>query len=173
MAAVQRIQQGLRALFAFSRPVNDTLAADYLTPPLMALFRNMRRSERLHSLRVLRGLLAEGDVPPELAIAALLHDVGKTRYPLMIWQKTLPVLVKLVNPALVTRWSGGDAKNLLLRPFVVYVHHPEWSAELLAAAGAPERAVWLARHHQEAPALWANHPDAPLLQRLHDADDMN
>src|SRR5688572_9042909 len=143
MAAVQRIQQGLRALFAFSRPVDDGFAEAYLTPPLMALFLKMRRSERFHSLRVLRSLLAQGDVPPELAIAALLHDVGKTRYPLMIWQKTLPVLVKLVSPALVERWSSGDGKNLLLRPFVVYVQHPAWSAELLAAAGAPERAVWL------------------------------
>lgn len=173
MAASHRIRQGVRALFAFSRPVDYALAGQYLSPPLLALFRQMRRSEQQHSLNVLRGLLAEGNVSSDLAVAALLHDIGKTRYPLMIWQKTLPVLVGIVSKSLVRRWSDGDPRNPFLRPFVVYVHHPAWSAELIAAAGASERAVWLARHHQDALSQWQTHPDRELLRRLQQADDLN
>src|SRR5215213_6736056 len=97
--AIQRLRQGIRALFAFTQPVDFDLAASYLTPAEMALFRQMRRSEQLHSLNVLRTVLAESAaaqqfVPPELAVAALLHDVGKSRYPLAVWQKTIAVLVR-------------------------------------------------------------------------------
>jgi hypothetical protein len=171
--AARRLRQGVRALLAFSSPVDTALAARYLSPPLLTLFCQMRRSEQLHSLNVLRAILSTGDALPELAVAALLHDVGKSRYPLALWQKTLPVLVRAIAPALVTRWSSGDPRRPWWRPFAVYVHHPAWSAEMLAAAGAPEGAVWLAAHHQDNIARWIGHPYAPLLTRLQAADDAN
>ncbi|MBL8164963.1 MAG: hypothetical protein JNJ61_23470, partial [Anaerolineae bacterium] len=63
MAAAQRLKQGLRALLAFSRPVDWDLAAETLSPDLMTLFRRLKRSEQLHSLNVLRGVLAQGSAP--------------------------------------------------------------------------------------------------------------
>lgn len=171
--AVYRVRQGLRALFAFSRPVDADLAARHLTPEQLALFESMRRSEQLHSLNVLRVVLAQGDTPPELAVAALLHDAGKSRYPLAIWQKTSAVLVRAFAPGLYRRLSQRDPDSLWARPFVVSVRHPSWSAELLARAGASDAAVWLVTHHQDAPELWRDHDDYPLLKRLQSADDAN
>src|SRR5262249_32159676 len=109
----------------------------------------------------------------ELAIAALLHDVGKSRYPLRTWQKTLVVLTRAFAPDLFDRWSKGNPANLWLRPFVVYIQHPAWGAELIEAAGAPESAVWLVAHHQEPVKSWNGHPLVPLLRRLQQADDSN
>jgi hypothetical protein len=173
VTAVYRIRQGLRAVFAFSQPVELSLAADYLTPDLLVLFQQMRRGEQLHSLNVLRDVLAGGSVPRDLAVAALLHDVGKSRFPMQTWQKTLVVLVRAFTPGLFQRWSKGDPRNIWYRPFVVNVQHPVWSAELVAAAGASETAIWLVAHHQEPAAQWANHPLAPLLHQLQQADDSN
>ena len=105
-------------------------------------------------------------------VAALLHDVGKSRYPLRVWQKTLAVLVCAAWPGLFRRWSAGDPANLLQKPFVVNVHHPDWSADLIATAGASEASIWLVRHH-------ADHsgPTEPKyadwLRRLQQADDAN
>lgn len=173
MAAAQRLRQGIRALLAFARPVDHALAAQYLAPPLLACFRQMRRSEQLHSLNVLRAVLAQGSTPDDLAVAALLHDVGKARYAFPVWQKTLVVLVRAGFPAWFERLANGSAGNFWQRPFVVSHQHPAWSAEIAAAAGASERALWLITHHADPLAQWADHPHVHLLKRLQQADDAN
>jgi hypothetical protein len=173
MTAAYRIRQGLQAIFAFAQPVELQLAAQYLTPELLSLFGQMRHSEQLHSLNVLRDVLALGTTPPDLAIAALLHDVGKSRYPLRTWQKTLVVLVRKFAPKLFDRWSKGNPANVWMRPFVVYVEHPKWSAEMITAAGASDSTIWLVAHHQESPSQWSSHALASLLRHLQQADDAN
>ena len=171
MTVVYRIQQGLCALFAFIQPVDDDLAQQYLSPELMTCFRAMRRGEQLHSLHVLRTILAQGSTPDDLAVAALLHDAGKSRYPFPVWQKTLVVLVRAFAPRLYKHLSDGDETNLIQRPFVLSQHHPAWSAAMVSQAGANERAIWLIEHHADALDQWGNHPHFDLLQRLKAADD--
>jgi hypothetical protein len=173
MRLTYRFGQGIRALFAFTQSVEVSLAEAYLNPSLLRLFQQLKRNEQLHSLSVLRDVLAQGETPHDLAVAALLHDVGKVRYPVAVWQKTLAVAVRELLPQQFIRWSQGDPRNPWQRAFVVYVQHPQWSAALLAEAGASERACWLAAHHAEAWAQWQTHPYAPLLQRLKQADDSN
>ncbi|MBZ0295367.1 MAG: HD domain-containing protein [Anaerolineae bacterium] len=173
MAAVQRIRQGVRALLAFAHPVDYDLAADYLSPSLMHCFQQMRRSEQLHSLNVLRDVLAQGPTPDDLAVAALLHDVGKSRYPFPVWQKTMVVLTRAFAPGLFQRLSAGSEHRFWQRPFVVSSQHPRWSADIVRDAGASERAVWLVLHHADSLANWPEHPHCYLLKRLKAADDAN
>lgn len=173
MTAAYRIRQGVRALFAFARPIDRALAAEYLTPPLLALFDQMRRAEQQHSLNVLRSLLAQGQTPSDLAVAALLHDVGKIRYPLAVWQKTVAVLVRAFLPTLFRRLSEGDPRPFWRRAFVVYVQHPAWSGDLITQAGGSPDAVWLVTHHADDVEQWRDHALYPLLKRLQMADDAN
>ena len=167
------MRQGTRALLAFTRPVDLQLAATYLNPEQMTLFKRLNRGEQLHSLNVLRDVLDQGETPHSLAVAALLHDVGKTRYPIAIWQKTLIVLIRAFVPQLFDNWSAGSPENYWQRAFVVSVQHPAWSAELVEPTGTEETAVWLIRHHADSLANWQNHPYYALLCRLRAADDKN
>lgn len=173
MTAAIRFRQGLRALLAFTAPIDRDLAAAHLSPALLALFEQLSRGEQQHSLNVLRDVLAQGQTPPTLAQAALLHDVGKARYRLAVWQKTLAVLIHKFAPAWFMRWSAGDPDQWWMRPFVVYVQHPAWGAKLIASAGASESVVWLVEHHADSPVQWRDHPLLPLLQRLQEADNAN
>ncbi|MBK8020376.1 MAG: HD domain-containing protein [Chloroflexi bacterium] len=175
-SVARRLEQGLQAMFAFAQPLDMTPALPYLNVSngeLLRLFERMQRSERLHSLRVLRDVKAEGEADRDLGLAALLHDVGKSCYPLAVWQKTLAVLVRTFLPRLFERWSRGSPQNPLERPCVVYVRHPDWSAELVEKAGASEAALWLIAHHQDEAAQWAGHALHASLVRLQRADEMN
>jgi hypothetical protein len=173
-----RIGQGLRALTAFTRPVDRALVGHLLAPVEAALFFRLKRGEQQHSIAVLRALLNDGGgpVPPPLAAAALLHDVGKIRAPLSVWEKTAAVLVRRFAPRLFARWSVAPAGARgrtwpIARACVVYAHHPAWSADLMRRAGAHPDAVWLAAHHAEPAARWREHALYPLLVRLQTADD--
>lgn len=168
-----RLRQGFSALFATAAPLDREAASVYLSAPLMALFDRMDRGEQLHSLRVLRSVLARGPAARELAIAALLHDVGKSSFPISVWQKTLAVAVQTLAPARYRHWAQGSPSNHWQRPFVVYVQHPAWGARMLAEAGAPLAACWLVEHHAEPAADWAHHPYGDDLRRLQAADDAN
>ncbi|MEQ8672974.1 MAG: hypothetical protein RLP44_31135 [Aggregatilineales bacterium] len=174
MAAVQRIRQGLRALFAFSQDADLQLAETYLNDAQLELFKQMKHGEQLHSLNVLRDVLAQAeDTPRDLAIAALLHDSGKIRYPLAIWQKTLAVLMRAGSISLYRRMSTGDPRNPFKRACVVAERHPVWSSELVMKTNASERTLWLVTHHADSLTQWDSHPHSKLLKRLKDADDAN
>lgn len=178
MAALQRLQQGVRALLAFSQDVDYELAAQYLNVPQMTLFRQMTRTDQLHVLNVLRDVLAADrqanrSTPHDLAVAALLHDAGKGRYHLSLPEKTFVVLVRAFLPALYETLSQQERLNTWHAAFAVYRYHAKWSAEMLQPAGASERAIWLAAHHQDDAETWHAHPHYDLLCRLQRADDAN
>jgi hypothetical protein len=172
MTAAYRLRQGLQAILAFTRVVDVDLAAQYLSPELMRLFSSMNRDEQLHSLNVLQRMLAQGNVSNDLAVAALLHDVGKSRYPIAVWQKSLAVLVKAFLPRLYAQLGTVDpVNNVWQRPFIVYADHPAWSAQMLHEAGASDITCWLVEHHAEPIEKWVGHPYMSLLARLQCADD--
>ncbi len=172
VSATYRLQQGLRALGAWFSPVDDALAREHLTPPLYALYRTMRRSERQHSLRVLRDLRDQGYSDPDLLAAALLHDVGKTRAPFSIPEKVLVVLVKAFAPRLYRRW-GSDSSRGWRRPFAVSTQHPAWGATIVAQAGGTPRTIELIRHHADPlPGPPASDTER-LLLALQQADERN
>lgn len=152
-------------MLAGARPVDHALVARHLTPAQQRCFARLRRSEQQHSLRVLRALQAQGEVPPALAVAALLHDVGKTRWPFPLWQRVLVVLLPALAPGLARRLARGDTRNPLARALQLQRQHAAWGAQLARAAGADERSVALIAQHTR-PA-----GDDALLARLRAADE--
>jgi hypothetical protein len=175
-----RVRQAVRAVRAaegYDPQAGRAQAAAVLDAPLLALFTKLRHSEQAHSLNVLAGVRAQfdGDPPHPLAVAALLHDVGKTRLPLALWGRSFPVALHMLAP----RWVGWLAGRYprrplaLTRPCAVYVGHPAWGAEMAAEAGAPPEAVWLIAHHADPLERWRGHPLAAWLAALRRADDAN
>ncbi len=171
-SAWRRILQGLRALTSFARPADTSLAEATLSPELMALFRRMRRSEQQHSLRMALDLRAQGHTHPDLLIAALLHDVGKSRYSFRLFERMLVVLAKKLIPSRYTAWSQGEPRGWR-RPFVIAEQHPRWSAEDMAGAGASMLAISLVRRHQEAVEGVPKGKEDRLLALLQAVDNVN
>ncbi len=131
-------------------PTSEEMAqAQRILPqPLWALFLRMQPGEQAHSLRILRQLLARGERQNDLLVAALLHDVGKSRHPLRLWERVVIVLGKALFPRQVKHWGQGEPQGWK-RPFVIAEQHPAWGAEMSARAGANSTTTALIRRHQD------------------------
>lgn len=131
----------------------------------------MSRSEQLHSLQVLgKVIAADPTAPRTLAAAALLHDVGKSRYRLAVWQRTLAVIVESIAPGLSRALSQEANMDFWRAPFVVRRHHAKWSAEILRGCGSDESTIWLVERHQDDAERYRGHPRYSMLARLQSAD---
>lgn len=155
-------------------PAEDELeqARFLLGPDLFLLFSTMPPAEQTHALRVFMRLTTAGEQQPELLCAALLHDVGKTRQPLRLWERVVIVLAQVFLPAQAADWGTGQPAGWR-RPFVVAAQHPQWGADMAAQAGADPLVVKLIHRHQEAPLSPAATVEDRLLQRLQAADNLS
>ncbi|MEW5989482.1 MAG: HD domain-containing protein [Chloroflexota bacterium] len=168
-----RLGQFWRILTARPLPTAARMEiAAALTPPEVALFERLAASDQWHSWRVMQTLQAAGHDQPDLLAAALLHDVGKTRWPLTLWDRTLIVLAQAIWPKWVAVWGEPGGRGWR-RPFVVKAQHPIWGAEMAAAAGSRPLTIALIRRHQDLrPAEPRSEADR-LLGYLQWADDQN
>lgn len=160
---------------AFAPPLDQTAVAAIaaiLTPAELDLFQRFDNSDRQHSYRVLRLLQTAGHDRPELLAAALLHDVGKTRVRLTVWERSLIVVGQKLWPKQTAVWGQGEAAGWK-RPFVVRAQHPAWGAEMAAAAGSQPLTVELIRRHQESLPETAVSATDDLLRLLQWADDQS
>ena len=170
MSAIYRIGQFMRAVRASLRKQDDQgqVAAGFLDPEAISLFRAMPRYDRHHALRVLRTLQLQGHEDPDLLAAALLHDVGKTAYsgpsPRLV-HRVAVVLMRAPIPGALERVAARDAGGWR-QPFYVQLHHPEIGAELAREAGCSLRTAELIRRHED----HSNPLADPLLAALQAAD---
>jgi hypothetical protein len=169
-----RINQFWRAVSA--APSEDDLRKvnEVLSPQLMSLFRKMQASEQAHSINIYKQLRANGDTDQDLLVAALLHDVGKSRFPLDIWERILIVIGNTFFPRQVKRWGKGEPSGWK-RSFVIAENHPTWGAGMAAEAGASTLTARIIQRHQEVLSHHANGGAVPfedqLIQRLQLLDD--
>jgi putative nucleotidyltransferase with HDIG domain len=172
MGACHRAWQFLHTVTARPSPEQVARARAHLPKPLQPLFERLPQHELTHALDVYERLLAEGHADPDLLAAGLLHDVGKTRAPLRLWERVLIVLTQAVRPRLLLRWGEGDPHGWR-RPFVTTRQHPQWGAQMVAEAGGSQRLVDLVSKHQVQMREGGPCHEDGLLRALQRADSGN
>jgi putative nucleotidyltransferase with HDIG domain len=151
MRPLYRLRQFFQAIFV--RPDIETLneIEAELGPQLFGLFSQMTPFDQEHSIRVYWKLLECGETDSDLLAAGLLHDVGKSRNPLPIYERAIVVLFRgfFANRHL---GSGGSIR-WWERPFYNSQYHPTWGAEMALEHGASEKtAAFIRRHQDQLPA---------------------
>jgi len=165
-----RIRQFWHSLTAIPTLENITSINGVLSVPLMDLFYTLQPGEQLHGIRIYHELLEQGETYQDLLVAALLHDVGKNRFPLQLWQRVIIVLGKSLFPNKLKHWSQGDPDSWR-RPFVVAERHAAWGAEMVMRAGATPTTVKLIERHHDPLNKPLIEQDDLLLYRLQLLDD--
>lgn len=140
-----------------------------LTVRQLSLFKKLAPSEQVHAIRVFHKVREQSHVQkasdhPDLFVAALLHDIGKSRFPLRLWERVAIVLGKWLFPRKVESWGEGSPKGWA-RPFVVAAQHPSWGAEMAGKFGVSPLAQSLILHHQE-PVISNPHTQEEMLLHI-------
>ena len=172
MNLAYRATQFFRTIVAKIKPQDTTLVEATLTPTLSELFWQMSRADQAHGLRVLRNLITQGEKDSVLLSAALLHDVGKIRFRVRVWERVLIVLSYWLIPDIAQRWGVGEPAGWQ-RSFVISTRHPEWGAEIISQAGGSKDLIELVRRHQEPLSLGSQTKIERWLRRLQETDGMN
>ncbi len=143
-----------------------------LTEPQLALFNQFSPTDQWHSYRVMCALQAAGHDQPDLLTAALLHDIGKTKLPISVWERSLIVAGQVLAPGKAVEWGQAETSRWQ-RPFVVKAQHPVWGAEMTEQVGCTPLTVSLIRRHQDTLTGRPLTEEDELLQILQWADDSN
>lgn len=129
-------------------------------------------SEKQHGYQVLKTLKLAGYEQPDLLAAALLHDIGKTRFPLSIWERAIVVIGGKLIPRKATHWGRGEPRGWK-RPFVVKAKHPAWGGEMMQVVGSSPLTISLIRRHQELLPETEVSEEEKLLKFLQWADNQH
>ncbi len=164
---VLRLRQFVRGLTANVRAEEMLVAAQLLSKPALTHFCQMPADAQRHSLNVLYMLQKADQTDPELAAAALLHDVGKIAADqaglhLSPWLRGPLVLLDKVAPRQVERWAADDPTQGWRYLLHVHRSHPQIGADWAGADGCSELTCWLIEHHQDT----LTHPPQARKEKL-------
>ena len=132
-------------------PADEQWAVSQLNEGERALWRRMSDPDRRHAVGVAQA------VPPELAVAALLHDVGKIESGLGTFARVGATLLGAAR----RDWGGRLG---------AYLRHDAIGAELLTAAGSDPLTVAWAREHHLPEDRWTVPLDAGRALKAADDD---
>lgn len=159
-----RVQQFLQAIIP---PKISSEELDWIHKKLPSsaqpLFYAQALPDQRHALDVAFDLnsLPHTFVSENLLIAALLHDCGKSRSPLKVWERIYIVLAQQAPQRIWNALLRGP--SFLSSPLQVAKNHPRWGAEMAYKAGLDPEVVELIKFH--------HHPNYPAGRILFEADN--
>lgn len=169
-----RIKQFFRALSPRITEEDRAFVRQYLNIEESALFDNLTRYQKKHSIVVAQRMLgvirgSEEVNEKEAVKFSLLHDIGKSAVRFSLFDLVILAIFRKLFPGLYNKLAekGEGSSNFLLRKFYVHKFHGIIGAELLRRAGVEEKIVDLVKEHDKLPE-----PNDPLeLMLLRQLDE--
>ena len=138
------VQRTLWALFLrFVKP-DDSFAKKNLSSNEYKLYSRMDPRERHHGCQVAKELLQRNPQSSAVLIrAAILHDVGKSSRPFVLWRR---ILVHIINTGVFPPKPilGGIRGDMQMK-----VNHPIYGSEMIRKSGGCEKVARLVELHHD------------------------
>lgn len=148
---IYRIRQLCQAIKPRINKAEIDWALSFLPPSTVSVFFDLPESEQRHALDVAYDLWSANQRDLNLLIAAFLHDCGKSRRPLMLWERIYIVLVQKLPHRV---WNALlHSHSLLSAPLLTAQEHPLWGAELALKLGLNAEVIELIRNHHSPKTL--------------------
>lgn len=100
---IYRVKQFVWAISSIFKDTNDPIVSEYLSPVEVNLFKEMKKSDQAHCIRVAYNMIDYCDSHKEcinikryMIRLSLLHDIGKSVYRLNAIEKTIMVLLNKI-----------------------------------------------------------------------------
>lgn len=141
-----RVHQFWQALHPTIKKEELEWALSLLPACAVPLFKSQPLPEQRHALDVALDLWDSSIQDSHLLIAALLHDCGKCRHPLKVWERIFIVLLQKAPSQLWNALASSQSSiSILLQ---TAEEHPHWGAIKALEIGLdPEIAKLIREHH--------------------------
>lgn len=163
-----RVKQFIWALQGTFKSVDYKFIQKYLDKDEIELFKRLKNSEQHHCVRVCQNTLREIQLQKnidtnEICKMALLHDVGKIKYPLNIIDKSMIVILDKLSKGKLKNYSRYKRVNS-------YYNHPKESVRFLKELKKYETEfLYVIEHHHQK----LNEEDNIYLKIIKKCDDIS
>lgn len=151
--ATYRLRQFMRGVTAQITPADHQILDETLSGAQQQLFERMPVDAQRHSLNVLHDLRNASHNDADLAVAALLHDVGKVAARdagayLGLWLRGPMVILEKIAPWLLPKLASSQPSTSWRYAVHVQNEHPQIGAAWAKDVGCTPLSCWLIEHHQ-------------------------
>lgn len=146
-----RVKQFIWGIEASFKKIDYSYIKKYLNKDEIIMFNRLKKSDKYHCLRVCKDSLSFLDDKnikfdkDKVAKAALLHDIGKSKYHLNLIEKSTIVLLD--------KFSNGKLKKYdNIKQINIYYNHPKIGYEMLKKQNYDKELLEVVRYHHEVKA---------------------
>ncbi|MFA6942072.1 MAG: HDIG domain-containing metalloprotein [Clostridiaceae bacterium] len=137
---IKRIRQFLIYLFSSLSCQDIEYIDKKLDNNIKYVFLKLSKYEKKHSILVAQAVEKEFKNDPDLVVAALLHDIGKTKYHINITQKSLLVVLDHL--------TKGKLKKITINKSInIFYNHGQIGYDILKNSGYNNRILFIVKNH--------------------------
>ena len=142
--SIYRVKQFIWAITSYFQEDNIEILNKYLNKDELEIFMKLKKSERMHSLRVYNAAIQyveENELKIDrnkLAKCSLLHDIGKTEVSINIVEKSIFIILNFITGNKFLKYNKRVAK---------YYKHGELGANILANLKEDDDIVECVKNH--------------------------
>lgn len=143
-----RVKQFIWGIESSFKKVDDRYIGKYLNKNEIEMFNRLKKSDKYHCIRVCRDslkLLEEKSIKMDeykIGKAALLHDIGKSKYHLNLIEKSVIVLLDKFTKGTLKKYDN-------ISQIDIYYNHPKVGYEMLKSYNYDKELLEVVRYHHK------------------------